>query len=212
MALFSIMLASLFNIGFFTIIGIHFIGFIDISNVVYSFGLVFLISTPLFFFLFYFIDALEFSQNSEAVKRSNWFCKRIFLPAASIIAATIIGGVIFFNWKFYSYVFAMLTVTGSVFLSVQLLWEYKSKGSLSVSSIGLIAIIAAFFAVILGSASAERQMRVGEKYYISTNATQHIEARIIRTSSYGVILYAAERVMFIPMSELKLIRSSQDVR
>src|SRR5690242_7124422 len=37
----ALAIVSVFNIGYFTIIGLHFIGVMDLSNIVYAIGLVF---------------------------------------------------------------------------------------------------------------------------------------------------------------------------
>jgi hypothetical protein len=62
----AVTIVSVFNIGYFTIIGMHFLGVMDISNIVYAVGLVFgLLIIPIVMFPDNLLSVLRDVANSQ---------------------------------------------------------------------------------------------------------------------------------------------------
>src|SRR5258705_6089135 len=67
----ALAVVSVFNIGYFTTIGLHFIGVMDLSNIVYAVGLVYsLIIVPIVMFPDNLVEALRDIANSKDAARN----------------------------------------------------------------------------------------------------------------------------------------------
>src|SRR6185295_8989176 len=81
-------LMALFNIGYFYIVGFHFIGVTDISNVVYSFGLIF--ASALILSLLGSFIWLLFNRVVDAWTRLKRNIQWVIFAISTIVATSVI--------------------------------------------------------------------------------------------------------------------------
>jgi|ERR1700733_12428852 hypothetical protein len=86
-------LMALFNIGYFYVVGFHFIGVTDISNIVYSFGVVFL-----FAILFVFFGIFIWLITGAIADLWPKFPKKVQGACALIVICILLGQYFYGDW------------------------------------------------------------------------------------------------------------------
>jgi len=209
----ALILVSVFNIGYFSNIGLHFLGLIDFTNVVYSIGLVF---GGLVLAVNLLATALEILAKLAKTEKATKVISRILLIILGTLAT--IASV----WLF------MQPLTSSenteayvaILLSLIFIWavakpilRYQSAGGIIFSEImfGLVAAVSADFAI--GRAVAEKQLfQHIQLYTFSTKSGVVYGVNLIRSSSTGFIVAKDRTISFISKDEVKAITSEKPTK
>ena len=190
-------LMALFNIGYFYVVGFHFIGVTDISNIVYSFGLIFL------FAMLFVAFGLFFWLLIGAVT-NLWpqLPKKFQVASAVIVICILLVGLVLLIRLDTRNLSAATVAIGAEFvgilISLILHREWKSKGTVEPFAIALAAVLVSLGGVIGGFAVAEQQIGSDVIYEVLTKSGVISGAKILRSSSNGFIVYQDNRILFVP--------------
>jgi hypothetical protein len=201
----ALTIVSVFNIGYFTIIGMHFLGVMDISNVVYAVGLVFsLLIIPIVMFPDGLLSVLQDVANSQdlalKLERSmKWiigglalffvvglFVHRPFISITGLFAVYFILAYL----AFVAYAYIISVSTGS--LSPRLIVAGASFGLFTIFWIG-------------GAVAYHEAFGSNKLYTVVTKDAVYENIRLARSSSNGFLITRDKRIMYIPSGEVKSI-------
>lgn len=202
---------SVFNIGYFTILGIHFIGVMDISNIVYAIGLVFsLMIVPIVFFPENLLPILsDIAQSDNAVPKIYRFVKFSTFGIAILFA---IGLFVHHPYLSITGLFALDFVLGCVVFTAYAYMTYVHDGELSPRMMFAGVAFYLFTIYWVGAAMAYHEaFGTNSLYLITTKDTVYDKVRIARSSSSGFIIAQDKRVIYIPSGELKSISAIEPV-
>jgi hypothetical protein len=199
-------LSALFNIGFFYVIGFHFIGVIDVSNLVYTFGFVFffvLLGITLLSLLALLVDGMK-----EPLKEA---------PIAVRFVLVVIGAVAFITvviWWLYSlegerrmYASAILfpvfgVIAGAIASSI---WAQARQ--IKYFLIGFSTVLVSLGVLLVGKILANHPLD-DQVYDVITKSGDILQARIARSSGSGFILVKDKKVIFVPTGEVKSVSTT----
>jgi len=216
---------TIFNVGYFWRIGIHFLGVIDFNNFVYSFGLAFGLLIVLYLFLQKWVTSFS-EPVSETFRRRTMHTTSIFMGIGAgvfLLGPFVVG---FYGWNhskheydsWHEAVRAGVVLAGYVLFwtnwSVQSFLRYQTSGVVSKIDLLTLPLALAIFWQA-GRFAAEWQMIGSDTYTVATKGAEKraiIEnARLLRASSNGFIVLAGQRILFIPHSEIVQIQRSCDL-
>ena len=210
MSLVALAIVAIFNIGYFGRIGMHFIGVVDLSNVVYSFALVFgfLIGLMVFFSGTILRDFDQFARRPDAIGILNRLSKWAVGIASVLFAIGLFLGNYITTSQLFAIWFTLASLGGAAYWWV--LWRAGVPFS-PIFSLGAVAMIALTIS-LLGSVAAEHEAFSGTPLYdVSTKSGVLDGVRIVRSSSNGFILSRARRIFYIPSGEVRSIVSSKEI-
>jgi hypothetical protein len=191
---------SIFNIGYFWKIGLHFIGLVDLSNLVYSAGLA----------LSAIAIVLMVASNVVPRKPARWkliaagilgagvstwgifkFSPRTLDPQlienGAILVGFAISGTAAFNWLLQRY-------------QITRVWDGRDIGLIVFFSYSII------FQAGIFTAALELSNRL--TYTVTTKGGDVLQdVRILRSASAGFILAIEGHVVFIPQAEIRSVES-----
>ena len=206
----TIVFASLsaFNVGYFWKIGLHFLGIVDLNNIVYSFGLTFALWMVLVFVGLKWVDIFSEPVSETSIRRSMRTSKRVTWIGATLFVL----GLFAEKWV-YEIVQVGLILAGLILFwgawSVHSFLDYKTSGIAKAHDIAFLILLPFLIFFYAGTLVAVWQMIQYDTYTIITIKSASIEnARLLRTSSAGVILFAEEKIFFIPQSQIIRIKST----
>lgn len=216
--------AAIFNVGYFWKIGIHFLGIVDLSNLVYSFAL----ATT-------FVVAWVWVAYQVTPSEPSY----LKLTAIAIVGAAIsVTGFVFGSQIFENAIREdLVTLLGLMIIGAAALafirMRYAAEGSLEVGTkvrfmlpgaagelrmevsgpftIALAALV--LFATIFqaGICTSELALKSPKTFSVTTKDGRLQNARILRASSSGFLIAADKRIIFIPQGEVKEVKSSTDL-
>jgi hypothetical protein len=201
----AVVLVSVFNIGYFTTLGMHFIGVMDISNVVYPIGLIFaLLIGPVIFFPDRLLGNLkEFAHSNELASRLPKARKWIF---GILLVAFSVG--LFVHQAFISIMtlFAIYFVLAFLALAAYLFIVWERTGEVSTQMAASMTAFGFFTLFWIGGAVAYHEaFTTRTVYLVTTKDATYDNARIARTSSSGFLIAKDKHVIFIPSGRMKSI-------
>jgi len=206
----ALVLVSIFNIGYFSDIGLHFLGLIDLTNIVYSVGLVFGGLIAAINFLFGAIDILlKFARDDETAKRLYRYIRiaatigLLTLTALTLLPkAYQISGLD--SRLYFTIVFS--SIFSLVVFRILLRSKQGQQQKLSEFVLAILALTSAD--VSLGKLVANRQItQQSQVYTVTTKSGTLYGVTLIRSSSSGFIVSYEGRISFISKDEVKFIRS-----
>lgn len=187
-------LMALFNIGYFYAIGFHFIGVMDISNVVYTFGLVLI-----FAMLYIAVGQVVWVVSDGLAKVGS----KVIWPKLgnkgkliiAICAVVLVSVAITFlfrptaNEKLIGLTTAGLVAPLIGFLVLMVLFQrWKAQRKFEGTTAAIAGIMIALGTFLLGVAVAHQQMAGAQGTYdIVTKSGTFVDARVLRSSSSGFI-------------------------
>ena len=196
----AIAFLSIFNIGYFWKIGLQFLGLIDLTNLVYSFGLA--------------LVALSVTGGVGAF---------VFFKSSSLhraFAGVVIGGAISM-WgiiRFYPRTIEpQLAENGAILLGFVVssaaffgLIHLRRQGGGKWNSGGQVAMVFCLAATTFQAGVFTAAIELSDRFTYSLNTKSGIieNVRIIRSSSSGFIVFFNEKIMFVPQGEVRGIESS----
>ena len=200
---------SMFNVGYFWNIGLHFLGIVDWNNIVYSFGLAFGLWMTLAFVGLKLVGIFSEPASELSVHRSRrtskivmWIGFGIFF-IASLIPERFISDIVGAGAKLVG---ALLAWSA---WSFQASLDYNTSGVAKADDLILVVLLPFLIFFQAGTFVAAWQMTNLDTYTVGTTKGASIEnARLLRASSAGFIVFAEERVLFIPQSQIARIMAT----
>jgi hypothetical protein len=191
---------SLFNIGYFSAIGLQFIGVMDSSNIVYSIAIILgVLLFPAIMIQKFFSWLPEFMSRPDAVQRTD----KVFGVVAAFSLLIMIGGVIVGRLT-YGFAIAFCAMAFVSTLSTYVLWVSKGTLSKRLAFRPVLFWTMAIFQV--GNAWANYEaFDSSAQYTLVTKENRYANVRLVRTSSNGFIIARDSQIVYIPAGELKSI-------
>jgi hypothetical protein len=208
-------LTAIFNIGYFYVIGYHFIGVIDISNVVYTFGLI-----VLFLIIFLTLVGLLVAGCVALYEQSLFWSQTARKVLGSLLALVLLALLVLLLWLIAPEMYpaeAHVSATGlisplvGIALGIAAYVKWKKDGS-SFPDWRLIwasFILVSIGMIVIGGLIAKQQVSSDVvQYDIISKTGTFSDVRIVRSSSSGFIFSQLGRVMFVPMGEVRLVSAT----
>lgn len=220
----AVVSVAIFNIGYFSKLGIHFLGVMDISNIVYSFGLIFGLGIVLVQFLqgFALVHLFNFVKRPTA-KEVFWrFSRRVLLPALiclSVVMLLIASRLLppqflpegTLRWDaIIAFYFALILSWGMVSTLVNYHLEPKGFVPLDIATTIIVSISLVFY---VGRAVAAYEAFDNPFLYqlaMKNNIT--LDVRIVRSSSMGFIVVENGFLLFLPRDQVFEVRSKDKIK
>jgi hypothetical protein len=202
----ALYLIALFNIGYFYVIGYHFIGVIDISNIVYTLGLV--VAFVLLFALIGTLIAVLFGLLAEVpipliLKQLAKFVSLIGLVALLTYVLYAMK-----NREFLKFASLALPAIGAALAWFAYAnWNIGKKYEVF-GSIGASFVLVSVGFIALGISICEQQLESPDHYDLLTKSGGIPDVAILRSSSAGFIFAEHGKILFIPSSEVRLVSST----
>ena len=207
----ALAMLTVFNVGYFSKVGLHFLGVVDLSNLVYSFGLAFG-AVAIIFSLIGF-DSFDYAGNGPLD-----YQKMMKVTLALKAGASALFGIAFFamlfQWEFFG-TDAFLSFAAffcALSFGVHGYARYKALGRNLPSDYLLTVAIGILCITYAGRAVAASQLLSDITYTITTKDASIKNVRLIRSSSMGFLVAIDKTVSFIPSSEVKQIQSDIPVK
>ena len=213
----AIFVLSIFNIGYFSKIGLHFLGVMDLSNFVYSLSFIIAILTGslgVYFWGDYLERLMANVGDARGRKRIIWSIVGFF---SFVLVLTIV-----IHWFFpqlvakYTPVDRPVAIVAVVMAAVILAVEhsdFRKAGRIPIGS-GFYAFVLTVLALYyVGRAVAEHEIYTTKTTYnFIVKDGPPVIGKILRASSSGFIIFADERVMFLPQGEIKQVKASDELK
>ena len=187
---------SLFNIGYFWKIGLHFLGLIDLSNLVYSLG----VSLSVFG-----VGALV----TFVVTRFGKSTPRLILIGGVGVLLAWWGVVHAHPRTLDPELLENLAILVGFLLSAAAFAGHLWRRPLFANwaNLGALAFMWFMISVQAGMCQAALELSDRFKYAVSTKSGVIDNARILRTSSSGFLLAVEGKIVFVPHGEIKEVSS-----
>jgi hypothetical protein len=212
----ALVLATFFNIGFFTIVGIHFLGIVDIGNLGYSFALALggLASLALIVDVGSIERLRKFAKEKDAVSRSASISKTlVFVGSVIAIAATVLAnnGTVSRITEVSMYVCGLLLI--SLCKSTETFVRFCVDKKIYPQSFIVAALAATATIMFVGQCVALGLLSRGDVVTVETKKNGAIgNARLLRTSGSGYLIAIDGIVQFIPSGEVQRIQARDPIK
>jgi hypothetical protein len=209
----AIAIVSVFNVGYFSRIGLHFIGLMDITNLVYAIALVFssLILLVQIVVPIAEIDwFLTFAKSPDAFLKMRRWTLLYILPIMTIaLAATTIPNhyrpTVVGTSRFVCLVFT-LSSAWMMFSTYVTFYQNRLRPHHLIVPLTFL-LSAVFFAG--RETAAVNAFLTTDLYRVITKDKEILSARILRTSSSGILLSLDGSIIYLPKEEIKQVLSQQ---
>jgi hypothetical protein len=205
LTLVAVFFVAVFNIGYFYAIGYHFIGVMDLSNVVYSIGLVFF-ALAFLAFVSTQISIFDFSRVARSEKIYNG------MIIIGIIAVMLFGLVIYFYHQSdevglllsFSYLFFF-----TLMLGILIIFRRARTGVWLIPFIMAFSFCFTASTFVFGTLTARYQAyEVSSFYDVVTKSGAFTNVRIVRASSSGFLITHEHIILFVPSGEVRYVRQA----
>jgi hypothetical protein len=202
-----LVLTALFNVGYFYEIGFHFIGVIDISNVVYAFGLVLVLAL-----VFLFLGGLVAVGYETVMELWVGFPNGLKLAVAFLSLLAFTAGVWELRKLQYDEAQLALAIVAPSIGAGAVLLSLKHWPNANAKVAMLLGLVIGSLGILLGGAAMARQQiaRSDVHYDIVTKSGAFVDVRILRSSSSGFVFSAGDHILFVPSGEVRLIKATND--
>jgi hypothetical protein len=213
----SLFILAVFNIGYFSKIGLHFLGVMDFSNLVYSFSFVVAIvagSLGASLWGNYLESLVKYSSTRDGRIKILWVVGAFVFTVFAALAAI----------HFYfpqiepkHFLVDRLVALGFCTMAILLLAveyaDFKKYNKTEISNGFLTFIVSVLALYYLGRAVAEHEIYVVKTTYEFTvkDLYEPIVGKILRSSSTGFIVFTDDRIMFLPQGEIKRVKATAEL-
>ncbi|NPU66550.1 hypothetical protein HL667_16215 [Bradyrhizobium sp. 83012] len=197
----AIAIVSLFNIGYFLPIGIHFIGIVDITNIAYSFGLVIVLILLLGPIIFGVVQ--ESGPSVMAQLRKRGLGAKVF--AALLILSAPLGLMVGHVFGFSLLLATVWAAIFSIYMAAFTYDDFVNAGLVSSKGIFFLTWAAMLLVVLSGAWVCTHQMNSTEIFEVATKERVFTNAKVLRSSSSGFLIYVNDRVAYVPLGEIKSV-------
>jgi MFS family permease len=213
-----VLILSIFNIGYFSKIGLHFIGVMDITNLVYSFSFVVAILAGSLGFYFWggYVETIIKNAGDRTGRKKTILAVLAFMVVSLVSMAA------------FSYFFPNLApkhvpgerviATFSVILAIVMLAmehaDFKKEGKIGVSAGFTSTAVAVLAIYYVGRAVAEHEIYSAKTTYNFTlkETGEPLVGKILRASSAGFLIFTDNRVTFVPQGEIKQVKATNEFK
>jgi hypothetical protein len=213
----ALIVTALFNIGFFNSVGIHFLGVVDLSNVVYTFGLAFGLILSVAILVGQSALEAHGKHNPDFVKQFSQFTTVSLIVKIALIVAVILPLIPQFREHMAPYA-SIVGYYLSIFFITALMCAnraylaYRAEKKMLVgevaSSLGF-TVVTVFLA---GAYIAHQNIFELTTYTVTTkNGTTLNQARLVRSSSSGFLVATDGAIRFLPSGEITEIKANRPV-
>ena len=198
---------AVFNVGFFARIGYQFLGVMDVTSLLYTLGLAFIV---ILFFVLLIVGllsdiVLEHYQKQEWWGRVQSASNRIFAPLALLSPA-----IPYLPSSWWPQSWDALSVGIGVCV-VMALWAgitaacryYLERSAYLDASCWCVAMLM-LATFLYGAVFAQRQL-VSEDFEITLKSKAIVIGKLVRTSSSGLLVFSANTMRFYPQAEIAQI-------
>ncbi len=203
---------SIFNVGYFWRIGLHYLGVIDLSNVVYSFGLIAVVLAMLAFFVPSVVrhfSKISSQISARAARRMILTVKVIYLIAGILAWFGLLGSKHYLPSHLSQDAVMLLAFMLGIFGLFSHWWlRFSVLGEKNAAEISFIALFIAGTIFQIGLLVSDLQITSIDTYNITMKSGRLQNARIIRSSSSGFVLFVDNHSMFVPQSEVLSLTSN----
>lgn len=198
-------LSALFNIGYFYAVGFHFVGLMDLTNVIYSFGIAILYVVVLAMGVTLSWFAYTTFYGDEGMnERQSWSA----FTVSTIVGSTASLSIVFFDFSKSLFWLAGLLTTIAASLVFMALLSKNNNANRNVAALCVAIFFVSAGVLALGAAVGRREaFTTPTTYDVVTKSGAYSGARLLRTSSSGFLFSHEGRVFFIPSSEVRLVSS-----
>jgi hypothetical protein len=213
----ALFILAVFNIGYFSRIGLHFLGVMDFSNLVYSFSFVVMIvagSLGASLWGDYLETLVKYSSTFEGRKRILWAVGAFLFTIVAILA------VIHFYFPqiepkhFLSdRLVALVSCAAAIILLAVEYADFKKYHRVGISGGGLTLILSILALYYLGRAVAEHQIYTVKTTYEFEVKDRYLPiiGKILRSSSVGFVIFTDDRILFLPQGEIKRVTATEEL-
>lgn len=206
----SIFAIYVFQYGYFTFIGLEFIGLLGITDVLYNLSFIapyIAVSLVVIFLVAILFEGLSGYKYDPSVfitrYRVGILAVSLLIPAALFFLSVEAGRYFTLSWFWYSFLVCGLIVYSTYVVQKEVLWWYIALSlSLSIAGVFLLGYITA-----RNSSSASSNI-----FNINVDGKIIENVRLLRTSSVGIIYYHSKTTTFVNMSKVNSIASADEVR
>lgn len=218
MSVAALVLVTVFNFGYFSKVGFHFLGVMDFSNLAYSFSFFFsLIAGSLgLYFVGAQVDWLSKVRSNPNYRRDikNWM-----FGMAGLWVIIILIFAYFVPEKYVPKTFGPERIMASVFgpltlgiLAMQFA-DYQHTRKISARDVFSCTLVGFFLIYMVGRAVAEYHIfNNSDTYTFILKDGAPLTGRLVRSSSSGFIAFIDNKVTFIPQAEVKRVQSASEIK
>ncbi|MBR1206993.1 MULTISPECIES: hypothetical protein [unclassified Bradyrhizobium] len=213
----AVLVLSIFNIGYFSKIGLHFLGVMDLSNFVYSLSFIIAILTGSLGVYFWgdYVESLLKNIGSRSGRRKIYWVVGVFFGT---IAVVVLAARYFFPPLHPSHFLSdrLVAIPAVVFGALLLASQYshwKATGRVGIGD-GFFSFILVVLATYwVGRAVAEHEIYSVKTTYdfVLKDRTVPLTGKLLRASSSGFIVFSENKIGFLPLGEVKQIRGSDEL-
>lgn len=213
----AVLVLSIFNIGYFSKIGLHFLGVMDLSNFVYSLSFLIAVMTGSLGVYFWgdYVEVLIKNIGDAAGRRTIYWSLGAFFGSAAVVIALVMyfyppaRQIHFPNDRFI----AILWVVGAALLLAAHYSRWIKAGQIGIGN-GFFSFVFTVLAIYwVGRAVAEHEIYTVKDSYSFTLKDRAVPlvGKLLRTSSSGFIVFVNNKVGFVPLSEVKQVIATDDL-
>jgi hypothetical protein len=214
----ALLILSRFNIGYFSKIGLHFLGVMDFSNLVYSLSFIIAMLTGSLGVYFWgdYIESLLKNVGDSSGRRKIAWALGLFLGFSALTTAIV---VYFFpqvavkHFPIDRVVATFFVISSVVFIAFQYVhWMKNNKIGIGNGFYSFVIVILSIY--YTGRAVAEHEIYTVKTTYDFTlkDLAAPLVGKILRSSSTGFIIFADNRVVFVPQGEIKQVRATDELK
>jgi hypothetical protein len=212
----AVALLSVFTVGYFSKVGLHLLGVIDVTNLVYSFGLAF--GFVCFVVTFVNWDTTRFlrwaSEGDDLLPVAVKCFHRVILPILIIGQILYVLSPKLYVPKFFGqedFILAVFFMSALWILAIIFL-RYERENTTAgaeVSGLVFLAIMTVYFA---GRSEAnEAILKKKDLYEIVLKDSNLRDVRIVRSSSNGFIFAINGIVKYLPKEEVRMLTAQTPI-
>ncbi|MDA9400907.1 MULTISPECIES: hypothetical protein [Bradyrhizobium] len=213
----AVLVLSVFNIGYFSKVGLHFLGVMDLTNLVYSLSFIIAImagSLGVYWWGDYFESLLKNIGEPAGRKKIAWIVG-VFV----VMMVTLAWGLFHFypSTKPVHFLGDRLAAVAWVVMSAMLVaahyvrWTRTRRIGIGNGFFSFVVVALTIYWV--GRAVAEHELYIVTTSYAFTlkDRTVPMTGKILRASSSGFLVFTGNRVAFLPLGEIKEVKAADEL-
>jgi hypothetical protein len=212
----SLAMLSVFTVGYFSKVGVHLLGVIDVTNLVYSFGLA-----------FGFVTFVVVFVNGDTTRFLRWAAKdddllpmmvkgwnRILSPIVLVCYALYFISPRPYVPRFFGsdgFIFLVM-ILSVLWLSVIIFVRYEQARAVYGSEVSSLVVLIVLTVFNAGRLEAHEEIFAKKDLYeIVLKDSTIKDARIVRTSSSGFIIAINGIVKYLPKDEVRMLSAQTQI-
>jgi hypothetical protein len=208
----AIAFVSVFNVGYFWRLGLHFMGVTDLTNIAYSFGQAAVVLFVIFLFVPRLVRYSMAPLEADQISRFLRFRNLIMLIASGVIIFALLGRPKYLpNHVAQDGVMTLGLLIGIYGLLKWHWLRYRVLGKNELAEVGMLGVLIIGAVFNTGLFSASLATVSPETYVITTKSKVLENVRIMRASSIGLVLFVDDAGIYIPQPEIISVKANRTV-